>query len=106
PSTRPVDGRLVYEESIHVGNCAYDRAAVEPAFCFGHGLGYSSWDYLEVTAPPRLDPDHDAVVTVRVRNTGPGQDGRSPRSTPPAPPAPSSGQPAGWSGSPAPPPTR
>jgi beta-glucosidase len=25
PSTRPVDGRLVYAESIHVGNCAYDR---------------------------------------------------------------------------------
>jgi len=71
PSTRPVDGRLVYEESIHVGNCAYDRAGVKPAFCFGHGLGYTSWDYLEVTAPPRLDPDHDAVVTVRVRNTGP-----------------------------------
>jgi len=54
-----------------VGNCAYDRAGVKPAFCFGHGLGYTSWDYLEVTAPPRLDPDHDAVVTVRVRNTGP-----------------------------------
>jgi beta-glucosidase len=54
--TRPVDGQLVYAESIHVGNCAYDRAGVEPAFCFGHGLGYSSWDYLEVTAPPRLDP--------------------------------------------------
>ena len=22
PSTRPVDGSLVYEESIHIGNCA------------------------------------------------------------------------------------
>jgi beta-glucosidase len=70
PSTRPVDGRLVYEESIQVGNCAYDRAGVEPAFCFGHGLGYTSWDYLELTAPPEIEPDGDAVVTVRVRNTG------------------------------------
>jgi beta-glucosidase len=70
PSTRPVDGRLVYEESIHVGNCAYDRAGTQPAFCFGHGLGYTSWDYLELTAPPQVDPDGNAVVTVRVRNTG------------------------------------
>jgi beta-glucosidase len=70
PSTRPVDGRLSYDEAIHVGNCAYDRAGVEPAFCFGHGLGYTTWDYLEVSAPPQLDPDHDAVVTVRLRNRG------------------------------------
>ena len=69
PSTRPVDGRLVYEESIHVGNGAYDRAGARPAFCFGHGLGYTTWEYLDVTASP-MDPDGDAVVTVRVRNTG------------------------------------
>ena len=70
PSTRPVDGRLVYEESIHVGNCAYDRAGTRPAFPFGHGLGYTTWEYLEVTAPPRLVSDGHAVVKVRVRNTG------------------------------------
>jgi len=70
PSTRPVDGQLVYAESIHVGNCAYDRAGTQPAFPFGHGLGYTTWEYLDVTAPPRLDPNHDAVVTVRLRNTG------------------------------------
>jgi beta-glucosidase len=69
PSTRPVDGSLVYEESIHIGNCAYDRAGTRPAFPFGHGLGYTTWDYLDVT-PPRLDPDGNAVVTVQVRNTG------------------------------------
>jgi beta-glucosidase len=71
PSTRPVDGRLLYEESIHVGNCAYDRAQAHPAFCFGHGLGYTTWDYLEVSAPPQLDPTGDAVVAVRLRNGGP-----------------------------------
>jgi beta-glucosidase len=70
PSTRPVDGTLRYEESIHVGNCAYDRAGTQPAFPFGHGLGYTTWEYLDVTAPPRPDPDGNAVVTVRVRNTG------------------------------------
>jgi beta-glucosidase len=70
PSTRPIGGQLVYQESIHIGNCAYDRAGTRPAFPFGHGLGYTTWEYLDVTAPPRLDPDGDAVVTVRVRNTG------------------------------------
>jgi beta-glucosidase len=70
PSTWPAGGRLVYEESIHVGNCAYDRAGTEPAFYFGHGLGYTTWDYLDLTAPPQIEPDGDAVVIVRVRNTG------------------------------------
>jgi len=70
PSTRPVDGRLTYGESMHVGNCAYDRAQTQPAFSFGHGLGYTTWAYLDVTAPSSLDPTHDAVVTVRLRNTG------------------------------------
>ncbi|HET9556325.1 MAG TPA: glycoside hydrolase family 3 C-terminal domain-containing protein, partial [Actinomycetota bacterium] len=70
PSTRPIDGSLVYEESIHIGNCAYDRAGTEPAFPFGHGLGYTTWEYLDVTTPSRPDPDGNAVVTVRVRNTG------------------------------------
>jgi beta-glucosidase len=71
PSTRPVHGRLSYAESIHIGNSAYDRARARPAFCFGHGLGYTTWAYLEVTAPSRIDPDGDAaVLTVRVRNTG------------------------------------
>jgi beta-glucosidase len=70
PSTRPVDGRLVYAESIHVGNCAYDGAGTQPLFPFGHGLGYTTWDYLDVTAPPQLGPDQDAVVKVRLGNTG------------------------------------
>jgi beta-glucosidase len=69
PSTRPIDGRLVYAESIHVGNSGYDRAGTEPLFPFGHGLGYTTWEYLKVTVPPAVDSD-DAVVTVRVRNTG------------------------------------
>jgi beta-glucosidase len=71
PSTRPVGGRLVYEESIHLGNGAYDRAGVEPAFCFGHGLGYTTWDYLDLSAPAEIGPGDDAAVKVRVRNTGP-----------------------------------
>jgi beta-glucosidase len=69
PGTRPVNGRLVYAESIHVGNCAYDRAETQPAFAFGHGLGYTTWEYLDIRAPD-VNVDGDAVVKVRVRNTG------------------------------------
>jgi beta-glucosidase len=69
PATRPVNGRLVYAESIHVGNCAYDRAETQPAFAFGHGLGYTTWEYLDIRAPD-VNVDGDAVVKVRVRNTG------------------------------------
>jgi beta-glucosidase len=69
PATRPVNGRLVYAESIQVGNCAYDHAGTQPAFAFGHGLGYTTWEYLDVKAPD-VNVDGDAVVTVRVRNTG------------------------------------
>jgi len=70
PSTRPVDGKLIYEESVHLGNSAYDRAGARPAFCFGHGLGYTTWEYLLVTAPPQVEPDGGAVLKVRLHNTG------------------------------------
>ncbi|MEU3371437.1 glycoside hydrolase family 3 C-terminal domain-containing protein [Streptomyces sp. NPDC006660] len=59
----PADGQLPYEEGLFIGYRAYDRAGVAPAYPFGHGLGYTTWEYesLEVT------PAH---ATVRVRNTG------------------------------------
>ena len=68
PSTRPVDGGLVYEESVHVGHRAYERAGVEPAFWLGHGLGYTDWEYLDA----RVVPDGAGGLTVRarVRNRG------------------------------------
>ncbi|MDQ0644155.1 beta-glucosidase [Microbacterium murale] len=39
----PTDGRLVYREGLHIGYRAWLKDAVEPAFPFGHGLGYTSW---------------------------------------------------------------
>jgi beta-glucosidase len=68
PSTRPVDGRLVYDESIHLGHRGCERGGIEPAFWFGHGRGYTSWDYLDAQALPAADGA--VVVRVRLRNTG------------------------------------
>jgi beta-glucosidase len=68
PSTKPVDGLLVYGESIHIGHRACQRGGIEPAFWFGHGLGYTSWTYLDA----RVLPAGDGEVLVRawIRNSG------------------------------------
>ena len=65
------DGRLEYTEGLLVGYRGYDRAGTKPHFSFGHGLGYTSWNYEAVTAEPVvLPPDGDVEVTVAIRNTG------------------------------------
>jgi beta-glucosidase len=46
PSTRPVDGVLSYDEGTAIG---YRRPG-EPLLPFGHGLGYTSWEYLGLEA--------------------------------------------------------
>ncbi|MBD0293068.1 MAG: glycoside hydrolase family 3 protein [Jiangellaceae bacterium] len=68
PTVTPVDGQLVYDESLFIGYRAYDRAGWEPRYPFGHGLGYTGWDFL--AAEMGEDGDGSATVTVRVRNTG------------------------------------
>jgi beta-glucosidase len=60
PSVEPVDGVLAYDEGLRVGYRAGDARALYP---FGHGLGYTTWEYLSLTV---VEPG----VTVRVRNTG------------------------------------
>jgi beta-glucosidase len=45
-------GAVLYGEGIFAGYRGYDRLGIEPRFCFGHGLTYTSFDYgdLEVTS--------------------------------------------------------
>lgn len=64
----PVDGVLPYREGIHVGHRAWLRGTAEPAFWFGHGLGYTSWHYDALTV--RLREDGSAELVVDVTNTG------------------------------------
>ncbi|WP_299448136.1 glycoside hydrolase family 3 C-terminal domain-containing protein [uncultured Phycicoccus sp.] len=67
--TRPVDGRVEYTEGVHVGYRGWLRAGLQPAYPFGHGLGYTRWSVrdLEVTPPT---PDADGEVRLRVDNVG------------------------------------
>ncbi|MFF1273062.1 glycoside hydrolase family 3 C-terminal domain-containing protein [Streptomyces marokkonensis] len=68
--TRPVDGRLVYAEGLHIGHRAWLRAGREPAYWFGHGLGYTTWEYAAVEAPAHVTAGEPFTVRVMVRNTG------------------------------------
>ena len=70
PSTRPVEGVLRYDEGLSVGYRDPRRAGRATLFPFGHGLGYSSWEYESIDAPPHARAGTAVRVTVGVRNTG------------------------------------
>ncbi|MFJ8696133.1 beta-glucosidase family protein [Streptomyces roseolilacinus] len=60
----PVDGELRYDEGPFIGYRAWDRAGgPAPAYPFGHGLGYTTWEYESLAVTP-------TTARVRVRNTG------------------------------------
>ena len=66
----PVDGRLAYDEEIHIGYRAYLRDAAAPAYPFGHGLGYTTWRVVDVDAPPTIAHDSEARILVTLDNVG------------------------------------
>jgi beta-glucosidase len=73
PATMPEAGVLAYAEGLHIGYRHFDRTGREPRYPFGHGLGYTRWDYLtaEVLAPrPAGGAAGDVIVRVRLRNAG------------------------------------
>ncbi|GAB1821764.1 hypothetical protein HerbRD11066_49280 [Herbidospora sp. RD11066] len=59
----PVQGQVIYAEGLDVGHRGWLTSDRSPSYWFGHGLGYTTWSYEDLTA------DHDRV-RVRVRNTG------------------------------------
>ncbi len=61
--TTPDNGTLDYAEGIHIGYSAWLRTGTEPAYPFGHGLGYTTWSFSDLTVSGR-------VATIIVRNTG------------------------------------
>ncbi|WP_436519867.1 beta-glucosidase family protein [Actinoplanes sp. HUAS TT8] len=86
-SVTPVNGDLPYAEGPFIGYRGhYAGRAAEPAFWFGHGLGYTTWEYSAARrlppgepnppttteeAPPETTDVPDAPgVAVTVTNTG------------------------------------
>jgi len=60
----PRDGVVRYDEGVHIGYRAWLKAAARPAFEFGHGLGYTTWELSDLRAN---DP---SSVALTVHNTG------------------------------------
>lgn len=60
----PSDGSLPYTEGTAIGY----RGASDPLFWFGHGLGYTTWEYGEASTST-VDDVID-TVSVRLTNTG------------------------------------
>ncbi|WP_232319974.1 glycoside hydrolase family 3 C-terminal domain-containing protein [Herbidospora daliensis] len=59
----PVHGQVIYAEGLNAGHRGWLTADRSPGYWFGHGLGYTTWSYEDLT------PTGDGV-RVRVRNTG------------------------------------
>ena len=59
--------QVQYRESIYTGYRYYDKAEIKPAYPFGHGLSYTSFQYSGLTAVQEND---GLRVRVNVTNTG------------------------------------
>ena len=63
PSVQPVNGALPYDEGLLIGYRWYLATNRQPAFPFGHGMGYTTWAYQDLAVA-------GDTVTVTVRNAG------------------------------------
>jgi beta-glucosidase len=63
----PKTGTWHYRERLFVGYRHFDQYELEPAYCFGHGLGYTRFAYEEL----RVEQNgREVEVSVRIRNLG------------------------------------
>ena len=67
----PRCGSIWVKSGLHIGHRHYDRHGIEPLFCFGHGLSYTTFSYGEVrTSAAAMEGDGELTVEVDVTNTG------------------------------------
>jgi beta-glucosidase len=64
------DGVLHYREGLLIGYRGYDARGTVPRYPFGHGLGYTTWEYESIDCPDGVPEAHDLELTVTVRNSG------------------------------------
>ena len=70
-------GRVFYGERGFIGYRWYDTRGIEPALPFGHGLGYTTFEYSSLRVEGHsIATDADVSVSIDVTNTGgrPGRD--------------------------------
>lgn len=67
----PVDGVLDYREGLLIGYRGYDASGVAPRYAFGHGLGYTDWEYESIEAvTAEYQAGHDLVLRIVIKNAG------------------------------------
>lgn len=65
------DKTVTYKEGLLVGYRWFDTKDIEPMYCFGHGLSYSTFAFSHVSTNKRTYERGDPVsVKVHVKNTG------------------------------------
>ncbi len=64
------DNRLVYSEGLNVGYRGFEAAGTVPAFAFGHGLGYTTFEYEGMELTGGRSESEPVEIRVRVRNAG------------------------------------
>jgi len=65
----PKPSRITYEEGIYVGYRYYETFGVKPAYEFGYGLSYTSFEYGKPTLSSTTFSD-EITVALDVKNTG------------------------------------
>ncbi len=63
-------GEVKYEEGLYVGYRHFEREGIQPAFCFGHGLSYTSFAYDNMEVSKEEDGEIQVKVSCEVENTG------------------------------------
>lgn len=60
-----------YSEGIYVGYRWYDSRQIRPAFAFGHGLSYTTFEYSDAKVSKKsMNAAGSVTVSVTVKNTG------------------------------------
>jgi len=60
-----------YKEGILVGYRWFDTKKIEPLYCFGYGLSYTSFKYLPITTTQKSYKKSDNIsIALQLKNTG------------------------------------
>lgn len=60
--------QIALEEGLYCGYRYFDRQRIKPAFCFGHGLSYTNFEYSGLTL--KAEKGKDVKLTFTVKNVG------------------------------------
>ena len=60
--------QIALEEGLYCGYRYFDRHHIAPAFCFGHGLSYTNFEYSGLTL--KAEKGKNVKLTISVKNIG------------------------------------